>query len=161
MQNCSPFLRKGPVKKVGISKSGKEVSGRAENLQSGVTFCALSDGIFSFQSQKIFGNFVGWWSHGRSFKISGHPHPTICLLRWWVSECQSTSIRRDAAGIVRRNERMKEIEGGRRPTKRRRETVQSRKRWTDKSSSNMSKCGELSPQSNQLARKEWLFCSTR
>ena len=27
-----------------------------------------------------------------AIKISWHPHPTICLLRWWVSEWESTSI---------------------------------------------------------------------
>ena len=31
----------------------------------------------------------------RGIKISWHPHPTICLLRWWVSEWESTSIRRE------------------------------------------------------------------
>ena len=56
---------------------------------------------------------------------------------------------------------MKEVEGGRRPTKGRRGTVQSRKRWTDKSASTWSKCGELRAQSDQLPRKEWVFCSTR
>ena len=28
-------------------------------------------------------------------KISWHPHATICLLRWWVSEWESTSIMRE------------------------------------------------------------------
>ena len=31
----------------------------------------------------------------QGIKISWHPHPTICLLRWWVSEWESTSIRRE------------------------------------------------------------------
>ena len=30
------------------------------------------------------------WLH-----LSWHPHPTICRLRWWVSEWESTSIRRE------------------------------------------------------------------
>ena len=45
-----------------------------------------------------------------------------------------TAAGRDAAGIVRQNERMKEFEGGRRPTKGRsetKETEQSRKRDRD------------------------------
>ena len=33
-------------------------------------------------------------------------------------------------------------------------------RWTDKSVSSVNQCGELSPQLDQLTRKEWLFCST-
>jgi hypothetical protein len=59
MQNFAFLYRKGPVKKVGVSKSGKEVSGRAENSQLGVTFCALSDGIFSFQSQRFSATSLG------------------------------------------------------------------------------------------------------
>ena len=31
----------------------------------------------------------------QGIKILWHPHPTICLLRWWVSEWESTSIRRE------------------------------------------------------------------
>ena len=84
-------------------------------------------------------------------RVREHPHEERTpsgLVSWTAAE-------RDAAGIVSRSERKKEIEGGRRGT------VQSRKRWTDKLSSSLSKCWELSAQSGQLARRESGFCSTR
>ena len=31
----------------------------------------------------------------QEIKISWHPHPTICLLRWWVLEWESTSMKRE------------------------------------------------------------------
>ena len=86
-----------------------------------------------------------------SVRVREHPHEERTpsgLVSWTAAE-------RDAAGIVSRSERKKEIEGGRRGT------VQSRKRWTDKLSSSLSKCWELSAQSGHLARRESGFCSTR
>jgi len=46
-------------KKVQVSKSYKGMSERAENLHIGLTFCALSNGIFSFQSQKFSATELG------------------------------------------------------------------------------------------------------
>ena len=101
----------------------------------------------------------------------------ILRCAYWGGECQNKwapalrenafgscvldRTERDTVSIVRRSERMKEVEGGRRSIKGRRGTVQSRKRWTDKSTPSMSKGCELSAQSDQLARKDWFFCSTR
>ena len=36
----------------------------------------------------------------QGIKISRHPHPTICLLRWWVSEWESTSIERERIMVL-------------------------------------------------------------
>ena len=49
----------------------KGLLGRSKNLYSGVTFHALSNGIFSLQSQNFSATSlckVGWWSRGRSLK---------------------------------------------------------------------------------------------
>ena len=40
-------------KKIEMSKFNKSMSGRAENLNIGLTFCALSSGTFSLQSEKF------------------------------------------------------------------------------------------------------------
>ena len=74
---------------------------------------------------------------------------------FWI--CVLDCITRGTTGIVRQNAKMKEFgeaEG------RLKGTVESRVRWTDKSASSLSYCRELSPQSDQLARKGWFFCST-
>jgi hypothetical protein len=72
-------------------------------------------------------------------KISWHPHPTICLLSWWVSEWESTRVKRErllqlclgqngerCGRGVRWSERTKEFGGGRRPTKGRSGKVKER-----------------------------------
>ena len=54
------------------------------------------------QIQKLRLSWDYFWSQQKTstsqataIKISLHPHPTICLLRWWVSEWESTSIERE------------------------------------------------------------------
>ena len=63
---------KSAEKRFEVSKFTKDVSERAENLHISLTLCALSRGIFSFQSQKFSATFLydfGWRSHGPSLKV--------------------------------------------------------------------------------------------
>jgi len=46
-------------KRFEVSKFNKDLSGRAENLHTGLTFCALSNGIFSSKSQKFSATELG------------------------------------------------------------------------------------------------------
>ena len=109
--------------------------------------------------------------------ISWHPHPIICQLRWWVSQWESTSTRRERLlelcfGQSReRCNRHREVdwenEGsrGRPKADKRAQWCGGRETWmhtwTDKIPKNRRKCWELNVRSGHLAREEWLFCLTR
>ena len=114
----------------------------------------------------------------QGLKMSWHPHPTICLLRWWVSEGESARIRwesafwscvldrteRDTASIVRRNERLKKFERSWRPTKgrtRTKGTVEERHRCTDDQKEYSRVWANDRNCEWYLTREEWLFCPTR
>ena len=82
----------------------------------------------------------------QGIKISWHPHPTICLLRWWVSEWERAPALGENAFWSR------VLDCGR-------ETEVSRS--TDKISKSLSKRSPLKGKSCHLAREEWFFYSTR
>ena len=105
----------------------------------------------------------------QGIKISWHPHPTICLLRWWVSEWESTSIRRERLLALCRGQngercsRHSIAEWENRTTFKvdRSGTVEERQGWTDNISKSLSKWSQQRGKSCHLVRKEWIFCSTR
>ena len=110
----------------------------------------------------------------QGIKISWHPHPTICPLRWWVSEWESTSIERERLLELclgqngERYGRHSEAEWengwsqGRPKADQRAQWNGGREtwmyKWTDKIPKNRHKCWELSARSVHLAREGWLLC---
>ena len=111
--------------------------------------------------------------------LSWPPHYAICLLWKWVPEREreSTSIERERllesclGKNGERSGRHSEVEWGNEGNRGRPKADQRTQwnvgretgmhRWTDKIPENCRKCWELSARSGQLAREEWLFCSTR